>query len=423
MSFRNNPLRALLLAVLYAAAPLHAEPRATIIFDGVISSYSQDPEDYRLPGFQSGGEAGLHDEGWSFGHNEFSVFAEIGSFLEGRFTGVMHQHEDEMEFELEELWLQTLGLGQGITLKGGRFFSDVGYLNNIHPHAWDFVDSPLVYRGMLGGHYWDNGLQASWIAPTERYLRLGVEAFAGGEFPFDYDGGGIGSWSLFAETGGDIGDSHSWQLGLSYLGGESGERFGGHGHGHGGARHGVDPFEEEDQEHQHDNGHDTDGDEMHLPAFSGDSDIYALDLVYKWAPQGNYRERFFKLQAEYMYRREDGRIDLFHGDDVEQSSSYQGRQHGAYLQGTYRFLQQWEGSLRYDWLGSSNKGDDGEVLEETGLEDGHDPRRLGGAIAWVPNEYTTLRFQYNHDRSQARTDHQFFVQFIYSFGPHGAHQF
>jgi hypothetical protein len=271
---------------------------------------------------------------------------------------------------------------------------------------------------LLGGQYKDNGLQATWIAPTDLYLRFGAEAFAGDEFPFNYDGGGIGSWSLSVKSGGDISDSHSWQLGLSYLGGESSERLGGHGHEHGADSHDTHHDEDGHADHQSD----VFTEEL-LPGFSGDNSIYALDLVYKWAPEGNYKERFFKLQMEYMYRREDGRIDLFHDDDVEESSSYQGRQHGAYLQGTYRFLPHWQGSLRYDWLGSNNSAADNETLEQAGLESDSDPWRLGGAIAWVPNEYTTLRFQYNHDRSLPRTDHQFFVQFIYSFGPHGAHQF
>jgi hypothetical protein len=419
MFVRYTLLRAPLLPALFAVAPLQAEPKASLIVDAVVSSYSQDPEEYRLPGFQLGGEAGLYDKGFTLGHNELALSTEIGGFLEGRFTGVMHQHDGGLEVELEELWLQSLGLGHGVTLKGGRFFSDIGYLNEIHPHAWDFVDAPLVYRGLLGGQYKDNGLQATWIAPTDLYLRFGAEAFAGDEFPFNYDGGGIGSWSLSVKSGGDISDSHSWQLGLSYLGGESSERLGVHGHEHGADSH--DTHHDGDGHADHES--DVFTEELHLPAFSGDNSIYALDLVYKWAPEGNYKERFFKLQMEYMYRREDGHIDLFHGDDIEESSSYRGRQHGAYLQGTYRFLPHWQGSLRYDWLGSSNSGADNETLEQAGLASDSDPWRLGGAIAWVPNEYTTLRFQYNHDRSLPRTDHQFFVQFIYSFGPHGAHQF
>ncbi|MFK7848589.1 MAG: hypothetical protein AB8G77_25100, partial [Rhodothermales bacterium] len=356
MFVRYKLLRAYLLPALFAAAPLQAEPRASLIVDGVISGYSQDPEEYRLPGFQLGGEAGLHDEGFSLGHNELAISTEIGGFLEGRFTGVMHQHDGGLEVGLEERWLQRLGRGHGVPLKGGRMFSEVGYLNSIHPHASDFTDAPLVYRGMLGGHYTDNGLQAAWIAPTDLYLRLGAEAYAGDEFPFDYGGGGIGSWSLFADIGGDIGASHSWQLGFSYLHGKSSERTGGHGHGG----------------DQHESHHDEDGDTDHggdafteeLPAFSGDSSIYLLDLVYKWAPDGNYKERFFKLQTEYLYRREDGRIDLFHDDAIEGSSVYRGRQQGLYLQGSYRFLPHWQGSLRYDWLGSSNSAADSEILEE-----------------------------------------------------------
>ena len=412
MSVCRGFLLASIAPAMLSASQLHAEPQASVIVDGVISNYSQDPEEYRLPGFQLGGEAGLHDEGGSFGHNEFSVFGGIGDHLEGNFTGVMHQHEHELEFELEELWLQTVGLGGGVTLKAGRFFSDLGYLNNRHPHVWDFADAPLVYRGMLGNQYKDNGLQASWIAPTDIYLRLGAEAFTGDEFPFDYAGSDIGSWTLFAKTGGDFNESHSWQFGVSYLQGKSDSRFGGDDHGH--EEHHADEADDHGDEH---------GDEAHLPAFSGDSNITAVDFVYKWAPDGNYKERFLKLQMEYMYRREDGRIDLFHDESIEESSPYRGRQHGGYIQGTYRFLPHWQGSLRYDRLASSNRADEAEILDEAGLASDHDPWRASAAISWVPNEYTTLRLQYNHDRSLPRTDQQLFVQFIYSFGAHGAHHF
>lgn len=412
MSVGRRLVLASLAPAILSAPELKAEPQVSMIVDGVISSYSQDPEGYRLPGFQLGGEAGLHDEGWSFGHNEFAVTSEIADLLEGKFTAVMHQHESALEFELEELWLQTLGLGHGVTLKGGRFFSDLGYLNDRHPHMWDFADAPLVYQGILGSHYKDNGAQASWIAPTDIYLRFGIEAFTGDEFPFDYGGGGIGSWNLFVKSGGDFNTSHSWQFGASYLQGESHSRLGGHAHGH--EQHQADSEDAFGGEH---------GEDAHLPAFSGESKIAIVDFVYKWAPDGNYKERFFKLQMEYLHRREDGRLDLLHDGISEEASAYTGRQQGAYIQGTYRFLPRWQGSLRYDHLSSDNRAVDAEVLEEAGLDSEYSPWRATAAVAWVPNEYTTLRLQYNYDRSLPRTDHQLLVQFIYSFGAHGAHQF
>jgi hypothetical protein len=131
----------------YDAALAETKLKPSLIIDLRAASYSQDPEEYSLPGFQVGGEGGLADEGLSLGHTEFSMSGIFADKLEGKFTAVIHHHMNEVEADMEELWLQTVGLGNGLTFKGGRFFSDIGYLNNKHPHMWDFADEPLVYRG------------------------------------------------------------------------------------------------------------------------------------------------------------------------------------------------------------------------------------------------------------------------------------
>jgi hypothetical protein len=38
--------------------------------------------------------------------------------------------------------------------------------------------------------------------------------------------------------------------------------------------------------------------------FSGRSQTWIADFVYKWAPNGNASERYLKLQGEYLWRRE-----------------------------------------------------------------------------------------------------------------------
>ena len=141
---------AVLCACAYCNLLAQGNSQVSLIVDIRGAAYSNDPTTYTLPGFQLGGEAGLTDEGLSLGHTELSIAGNIGDFLEGKFTGVIHHHMEEVEAEMEELWLQTVGLGNGLTVKAGRFFSDIGYLNNKHPHAWDFVDEPLVYRGHQG---------------------------------------------------------------------------------------------------------------------------------------------------------------------------------------------------------------------------------------------------------------------------------
>lgn len=383
-----------------------AESQVSFIVDTRVADYSSDPETYSLPGFQLGGEAGLSREGWSLGHTELSISGSISDYFESKFTGVIHHHEDEIEIGLEELWLQSVGLGEGFTVKAGRFFSDIGYLNNKHPHAWNFVDEPLIYRAMLGMQYKDDGIQAAWIAPTDTYWRMGAEIFRGSQFPFSRSGDeSTNSWALFTEIGNDIDESQSWQLGLSYLRGDNHLRTGGHGH------HEEEHHEEEEEE------------EEHMAAFTGETQLAAVDFVYKWAPNGNYKNRSFVLQAEYFHLREDGRIDMLHEGSIEEGTGYLGSGRGFYLEGIFKLHPQWKAGLRYEKLFSDNSGDQ-DILEESNLASIHDPSRVSAMLAWEPNEYTTVRLQHNHDRSRpGETDKQWLLQFVYSFGPHGAHQF
>jgi hypothetical protein len=45
-------------------------------------------------------------------------------------------------------------------------------------------------------------------------------------------------------------------------------------------------------------------------------------------------------------------------------------------------------------------------------------------LDWSPTEFSRLRFQLASDKSRlGATDNQFFVQYIYSLGAHGAHKF
>jgi hypothetical protein len=43
---------------------------------------------------------------------------------------------------------------------------------------------------------------------------------------------------------------------------------------------------------------------------------------------------------------------------------------------------------------------------------------------WNPSEFTRIRLQYAQDTARRDiTDNQFFIQYIYSLGAHGAHKF
>ena len=148
-------------------------PAFSLILNGSYASYSLGPGDYSLPGFQLSDEAGLAAEGLSLDETEMALSANVDDKYYGFATISFVQDVDQTEVELEEVWFETLTLPAGLKLKAGRFLSDIGYLNGIHSHAWDFADAPLAYTAMLGSSFADTGIQLRWVAPTVLYVELG----------------------------------------------------------------------------------------------------------------------------------------------------------------------------------------------------------------------------------------------------------
>lgn len=372
----------------------------------------EEHEHAHLPGFPSGGHDHGMREGLHTGHMEAMVSGNINDKLKARVTtGIMETEDEGLEMELEEAFVETQGLGKGVTVKAGRFFSDVGYLSNKHNHEWDFVDNPLVYKGMFGEHTNDDGVQLSYVAPTEQFVQVGTELFKGDKFPAANSDDTIGAATVFAKTGGDIGTDHSWQAGVGHWRADS-----------------INGREGELHSHTRADG------SIHAaaPSFNGKSSINTVNATYKWAPNGNAQERNLKLQAEYFQRDESGKIDLVKPDGgLESTLDYDGKQDGFYVQGVYQLRPHWRVGLRHDQLGSDNtltqangQAATDHQLETAGLAtEGHTPKRNSLMVDYTPREYSRLRLQLNQDNSTPETDQQVMLQYTHSFGSHGAHGF
>ena len=82
--------------------------------------------------------------------------------------------------ELEEAYALTTSLPWNLQVKGGQFFAEFGRQNPTHPHAWAFVDEPLVMGRLLGGDGLRNvGTRVSWLAPTPFYTEVLLGVFNG----------------------------------------------------------------------------------------------------------------------------------------------------------------------------------------------------------------------------------------------------
>ena len=144
MSVKQILSAALLAAPLTVLAQNQTfNPDISLILDARYSHYMNDTG-YELPGFMLGGEAGPGEAGFSLGHSELVMSANIDDMYYGKMTAALHAGDEGSEFELEEAFIETIGLGHGAVVKAGRFFSSVGYLNQQPIHQWDFVDAPLI---------------------------------------------------------------------------------------------------------------------------------------------------------------------------------------------------------------------------------------------------------------------------------------
>lgn len=381
-------------------------PAISLILDGRYTDMDQD--ELVLPGFQLGGEAGLSAQGFSTEHNELSISANIDDKFYGSLNTAIVFHNGETELELEEAFIETLQLGHGFTAKAGRFLSGIGYLNGIHDHSHDFADRPLVYDALFGGHLINTGMQARWLAPIDTFLSVGAEAGTGSDYPGGENADNNKGLSLFVKTGGDINTSSSWQIGASYYQSEFDVReAGGHEHG------------------------DAADEQVDNELLNGEVDVAGLDFVYKWAPDGNSTQTNFKLQAEYFVRNENGDSEFVESANSAEAS-YDGEQHGFYIQGIYQFMPAWRVGLRYDRLRAENVitnfADNGvdleEYLQESGLGTAGDPNRKSVMVDYSPSHFSRIRLQFSQlDNRVSESNDLITLQYTMSLGSHGAHSF
>ena len=368
-------------------------PAFSLIMSGTYASLRQDPA---LPatGFAMNPNPG-HEQGFTLGESEMGISANI----DPQFRGVATLALDPAGgVSVENAFVQTTALGEGLNLKFGRFFSGLGYLNEVHAHAWDFVDQPLVYAALWENQLAEDGVQFKWLAPTETFIELGAEVGKGRGFPgTDRAKNGSGAGVVFAHIGGDIGIEQSWRAGASL--------------------HRTRAVDRESA-----NVPDLSGNPV-TNLFSGDSNTAGLDFVWKYAPNGNIRERYLKVQGEYFRRKESGDL-TYDTAGADSTDTFSVTQSGFYLQSVYQFMPRWRIGGRYDRLdpGVAQVGalNAGNVISDYAFT----PTRTTLMLDYSPSEFSRLRVQLANDQSrQGLADTQFFVQYIMSLGAHGAHSY
>jgi hypothetical protein len=370
-------------------------PAISAVLQGRYANLSQDPQQYRIAGFAPGGDIGPGRRGLSLGESEFALSANVDDKFYGNLIVSL---TPENTLAVEEAYGLYNAAPYGLAPKFGRFFSGIGYQNEQHQHAWDFIDAPLAYEAFLGGQFAQDGLQVKWVAPVDQFLEFGAEAGNGDSFPGNpRNRNGAGAVAFYAHTGGDVGASHSWRAGLSYLETRAQDRT----------------WSETDRAGAN-----------AAVGFTGTSHVAIADFVWKYAPNGNAHDTNFKVQGEYFWRRERG--DLTFDRDgalgLTQSAPYGSTQQGYYVQGVWQFMPEWRVGARYDRLdpGSVDYGANAAYLDASTFH----PQRASIMFDWTPSEFSRFRIQLAQSRVRPDvTDNQLFLQYILTLGAHGAHRF
>jgi hypothetical protein len=353
-------------------------------------------------------EGGDHDprkRGFTVQNIELSLSGAVDPY----FTGEAHivylidPAIGDTRVELEEAFLTTQALPFGLQLKGGFFLTEFGTINPLHPHAWDWLDQPVIATRLLGPEgLRQAGARLSWLTPLPWFseLYVGVQN-ANGETASSF----LANEEFFEERP---------------IGGR--------------------PFVQGDVKRLKDllysvrwenfwNVSDTVGAKLGFSgAFGpnatgpdGYTEIYGTDLKVRWRPTDNFRGwPFFLWQSEVMAR--DYTADSNPAFDLPQQTL---RDWGLYTQLLYGFTYGWAAGLRYEYASGSGES----VLTYDGRRNDpfrDDRHRISPLLVWQPSEFSRIRLQYNYDRATHLENgdaHSVWLGVEFLYGAHPAHKY
>lgn len=354
-------------------------------------------------------QGGAHDprrRGFTLQQAELSLYGAVDPY----FTAETHIVFFEGGVELEEAFGTTQRLPWGLQVEAGYYLTEFGRINPTHPHAWSWIDQPIVNTRMFGGDGLRSpGIQTSWLLPVPFFAQLwgGVQNANGGEYTASFLADeGVGGYPAVRTDTRNFGDllylarfDTAWNMGeeTSALLGFSG-LFGPNSTG-GAAR----------------------------------TFIYGADFTLKWRPVDNFRGWPFLLwQSEVMKRDytaepflagtavdpdDDGGHGHAHSvagvqqhshddegggdEDEEFTENIPGqllRDWGFYTQLLYGFAHPWAAGVRVEWASGS-----GESYPEGRSNDPlrDDRLRVSPLLQYQPSEFSRIRLQYNYDHATA----------------------
>lgn len=357
------------------------------------------------------GDHDPHVRGANVRNEELVFSADVDPYFYG-FLDLVYKLDEvgESAFELEEAYAVTTSLPYGLQAKVGQFFTEFGRTNPTHPHAWEFLDYPVILGRVFGADGWrGQGARMSFIVPHACFPLTILAGFqnARGETQAPFLGAGGESVGAHVTLDRDVANltdlAYHARIEASRDFGEGGCR------GITTALAGV-----------------SGGWGPNSTGPKGRSSVYGADLTVKWRPLATDAGwPFLHWMSEAVFRdyRADDQIQTVNdgmGGTIDvpvAARTYE--DWGGYSQLVWGFCRPWTVGARIDYAASD------------GISEG-DHWRASGALTYHPSEFGRIRLQVQYDHvagldASSPGDREgnvsVWLNFDFSFGKHGAHKF
>ena len=303
-------------------------------------------------------------EGAQLQEAELQFTSDVDAYLRAVALFSVKQEAGKSEFSVdpEEVYVETISLPV-VTIRGGKFKMALGRHNQLHSHAFPFIDAPVIHQRLLGDEGLnENGVSVAALLPAPWFSELTLQAHTLGN-ETQYKSRNSGDWGGVAHFKNlwDLSDSLTMELGLS--GGAGNNQFG------------------------------------------KKASILGSDLTFKWRPTEGGKYRSLAWSSEYLLAQRPGLEDA----SLESQQTLGGL--ASWLQ--YQFAERWWVQGRYEYVGLPKSKILSVVTKQSAL------------LGFFPSEFSGFRVQYDwiQDRARPKKDYAIAFQYNVSIGAHPAHAY
>lgn len=261
--------------------------------------------------YQSRNAGDKSEDGFALQEVELQFMSDIDPYWRASALLSVAKEDGEWGIDPEEVFAETTTI-PSLTLKVGKFKTVMGKHNQLHTHAFPFVDAPVVNTVLLGEEGLNEpGVSAAALIPfVPWYMELTAQAISGSSdvtftrTTHNNKIAGVGHLKNLL----DLNDSLTLEIGASAAAGQN--------------------------------------------RTLANTSIFGGDLTFKYRPTNGGKYTSFQWATEYLNANRghfESRANATGFEDLD-------RVDGLATWVSYQFAERWNGAVRYDVIGLTQKG-------------------------------------------------------------------